>query len=108
MQALPLRVEMPVRQRLPPALEEGLETSGEAPVMVELVNDDDGPARQTLRKARNEAVGILADAGDGLGMVESLVCTAGHNDARVARQGRSSDTVHDTRVPCARAGEKIR
>ena len=99
---------MPVRQRLSPALEEGLETDGEAPVVIELVNNDDGPACQALRKARNETVGILADAGDGLRMVEPLVGTASHNDTRVARQGRSSNTVHDAWVPCARTGKKIR
>ena len=85
-----------------------METSGEAPVMVELVNDDDGPTCQTLRKARNEAVGILADADDGLGVVEPLVGTTSHNDTGVARQGRSGNTVHDAWVPCAGACEKIR
>ena len=99
---------MPVHQRLSPTLEESLETGGEAPVVIELVNDNDRSARQALRKACNETVGILADTGDGLGMVEPLVGTTGHNDTRVARQGRPGDTVHDTRVPCARAGKKAR
>ena len=85
-----------------------METGGETPVMVELVNDDDGPARQTLRKARDETVGILADAGDGFGVVEPLVCTTSHNNARVARQRCPGDAVHNTRVPCARAGKKVR
>ena len=99
---------MPVRQRLPPALEEGLEAGGETSVVIELINNDDRPACQTLRKARNEAVGILADAGDRLGMVEPLVGTTGHNDTRVARQGRSSNTVHDAWVPRAGTGKKVR
>ena len=76
--------------------------------MVELVNDNDRSARQALRKARNETVGILADAGDGLGMVEPLVCATSHNDTGVARQGRSSNTVHDAWVPRARTGKKVR
>ena len=99
---------MSVRQRLPPALEEGLKTGGEAPVVIELVNDNDRSARQALRKARNETVGILADAGDGLGVVETLVGTTSHNDTGVARQGRSSNTVHDAWVPRARTGKKVR
>ena len=84
-----------------------METDGEAPVVIELVDDDDRSARQALRKARDEAVGILADAGDRLGMVEPLVCATSHNDTRVACQGRSGDTVHDTRIPCAGAGKKV-
>ena len=99
---------MSVRQRLPPALEEGLEAGGETSVVIELVNDDDRPACQTFRKARNETVGILADAGDGLRMVEPLICTTSHNDTGVARQGRSSNTVHDAWVPRARTGKKVR
>ena len=85
-----------------------METGGEAPVMVKLVNDDDRPACQTFRKARNETVGILADAGDGLGMVEPLVGTTGHNDTRVARQGRPGDTVYGAWIPRAGACEKVR
>ena len=85
-----------------------METGGEAPVVIELVDDDDRSARQALRKARNEAVGILADADDGLGVVEPLVGTTSHNDTGVARQGRSGNTVHDAWVPCAGACEKIR
>ena len=85
-----------------------METGGEAPVVIELVNDNDRSARQALRKARNETVGILADAGDGLGVVETLVGATSHNDTGVARKGRSGNTVHNARVPCAGAGKKIR
>ena len=85
-----------------------METDGETSVVIELVNDDDRSARQTLRKARDETVGILADAGDGLGVVETLVGTTSHNDTGVARQGCSSNTVHDAWVPCAGACEKVR
>ena len=85
-----------------------METGGKAPVVIELVNNDDRPVRQTLRKARNETVGILADAGDGLGMVETLVCATSHNDTGVARQGRSSNTVYDAWIPRAGACEKVR
>ena len=85
-----------------------METGGEAPVMVKLVNDNDGPACQALRKARNETVGILANAGDGLRMVETLVGTTSHNDTGVARQGRSSNTVYDAWIPRARADKKVR
>ena len=85
-----------------------METGGEASVMVELVNDDDRSARQALREACDETVGILADAGDGLGVVETLVSTTSHNDTGVARQGRSSNTVHDAWVPRAGACEKVR
>lgn len=55
--------------------------------MIELVDNNNGPACQTFRGARDETVGILADAGDGLGMIETLVGTASHNDTGVARQG---------------------
>lgn len=76
--------------------------------MIELVDNNNGPARQTFRKARNETVGILADAGDGLGMVKPLVGTTSHNDTGVARQGRSSNTVYDAWIPRAGACEKVR
>ena len=76
--------------------------------MIELVDNNNGPACQTFREARYETVGILTYAGDGLGMIETLVGTASHNDTGVARQGRPGDTVHDAWIPRARACEKIR
>ena len=77
-------------------------------MMIELVDNNNRPARQALRKARDEAIGVLTDAGDGLGMIETLVGTASHNDTGVARQGRPGDTVHDARIPRAGTGKEIR